>query len=98
MDCRKSTPWIAFISPERGSGKTRALEVTEPLVPNPIHAVNVEFRKVGNEEAGLPTILYDEVDTLFGSKVQDTGKCAGCSTPDIDAAPSQADALLSEKK
>ena len=62
-------------------GKTRALEVTEPLVPNPIHAVNVtpayRFRKVGNEEAGLPTILYDEVDTLFGSKVQDTGEVRG---------------------
>jgi hypothetical protein len=81
MDCRESTPWIAFISPERGSGKTRALEVTEPLVPNPIHAVNVtpayRFRKVGNEEAGLPTILYDEVDTLFGSKVQYTGEVRG---------------------
>ena len=30
------------------------------------------FRKVGDEEGGRPTILYDEVDTLFGSKVQDT--------------------------
>lgn len=81
MDCWESTPRIAFNSPERGSGKTRALEVTEPLVPNPIHAVNVTpaylFRKVGDEEAGLPTILYDEVDTLFGSKVQDTGEVRG---------------------
>jgi len=81
MQCWESTPRIAFNSPERGSGKTRALEVTEALVPNPIHAVNVTpaylFRKVGDEEAGLPTILYDEVDTLFGSRVQDTGEVRG---------------------
>jgi len=76
MDCWESTPRIAFVSPERGSGKTRALEITEALTPNPVHAVNVSpaylFRKVGDEDGGRPTILYDEVDTLFGSKVQDT--------------------------
>jgi hypothetical protein len=81
MDCWESTPRIAFNSPERGSGKTRALEVTEPLVPNPVHAVNVSpaylFRKVGDDEGGRPTILYDEIDTLFGSKVQDTGEIRG---------------------
>ncbi len=81
MDRWELTPRIAFNSPERGSGKTRALEVTEPLVPNPVHAVNVTpaylFRKVGDEEAGRPTILYDEVDTLFDSKVRDTGEVRG---------------------
>ena len=81
MDCWKSTPRIAFVSPERGSGKTRALEITEALTPNPVHAVNVSpaylFRKVGDEDGGRPTILYDEVDTLFGSKVQDTGEIRG---------------------
>ena len=50
-------------------------------MPNPVHAVNVTpaylFRKVGDAESGLPTILYDEVDTLFGSKVQDTGEVRG---------------------
>ena len=35
MDVWDSTPRIAFLSPEPGSGKTRALEVTELLVPNP---------------------------------------------------------------
>jgi uncharacterized protein DUF3631 len=80
MDCWASTPRIAFNSPERGSGKTRALEVTEPLVPNPVHAVNVTpaylFRKVG-DQSGPPTILYDEVDTLFASKVLDSGEVRG---------------------
>ncbi len=45
----ESTPRIAFLSPEPASGKSRALEVTEPLVPRPVHAVNTSpaylFRK-----------------------------------------------------
>lgn len=68
MDAWESTPRIAFLSPEPGSGKSRALEACELLVPNPVNAVNVSvaylFRKVG-DEAGRPTILYDEVDTVF---------------------------------
>ncbi|OBG60453.1 hypothetical protein A5704_02225 [Mycobacterium sp. E735] len=69
MDCWESTPRFAFLSPEPASGKTRALEVTEPLVPRPVHAVNVTsaylFRKI-SDPAGLPTVLYDEIDTVFG--------------------------------
>ena len=41
MDRWESTPRIAFLSPEPGSGKTRALQVTELLVPNAVSAVNV---------------------------------------------------------
>jgi hypothetical protein len=71
MDAWESTPRIAFLSPEPGSGKSRALEASELLVPNPVNAVNVSvaylFRKVGDEE-GRPTILYDEVDTVFTAK------------------------------
>jgi hypothetical protein len=78
MEAWDSTPRIAFMSEERNSGKTRALEVTDPLVPSPVHAVNVTpaylFRKVGPDEDTRPTILYDEVDTLFGSKAPDTGE------------------------
>lgn len=68
------TPRIAFLSAEPSSGKTRALEVTELLVPRPVAAVNVSpaylFRKIGSEE-GVPTILYDEIDTVFGPKAKD---------------------------
>jgi hypothetical protein len=74
MDCWDSTPRIAFLSPEPGSGKSRALEVTEPLVDRPIHAVNTTpaflFRKV-SDDGGLPVILYDEIDTVFGPKAKD---------------------------
>ena len=71
MDAWESTPRIAFLSPEPGSGKTRALEVTELLVPRAVEAINTTpaylFRKVSDPD-GLPTILYDEVDTIFGPR------------------------------
>jgi hypothetical protein len=74
MGAWESTPRIAFLSPEPGSGKTRAMEVTELLVPNPVAAVNVTpaylFRKVGSED-GPPTILFDEIDTVFGPKARE---------------------------
>ena len=74
MEVWESTPRLAFLSPEPASGKSRALEVTEPLVPRPVHAVNATpaylFRKV-SDPAGLPTILYDEVDTVFGPRAKD---------------------------
>lgn len=80
MDQWDSTPRIAFLSPEPGSGKSRALEVTEPLVPRPVHAVNTTpaylFRKV-SDEAGAPTILYDEIDTVFGPKAKDNEDVRG---------------------
>src|SRR5262249_16085050 len=70
----ESTPRIAFLSPEPASGKTRSMEVTELLVPDPVAAVNVTpaylFRKVGGE-AGPPTILFDEIDTVFGPKAKE---------------------------
>ncbi|MDX0657909.1 DUF3631 domain-containing protein [Sinorhizobium medicae] len=72
MDCWESTPRLGFLSPEAASGKTRALELTELMVPNPLQAVNVTpaylFRKVGGKP--LPTVLFDEIDTVFGPRVK----------------------------
>ena len=80
MAAWNSTPRLAFLSPEPASGKTRALEVTELLVPNPVQAVNVTpaylFRKVG-DAAGPPTVLYDEIDTVFGPKAKDNEEIRG---------------------
>jgi hypothetical protein len=80
MDQWDSTPRIAFLSPEPGSGKSRALEVTEPLVPRPVHAVNTSpaylFRKVSDPE-GAPTLLYDEIDTVFGPRAKDNEDIRG---------------------
>jgi hypothetical protein len=73
MDRWDTTPRLAFLSAEPASGKSRALEITELLVPCPVTAVNVSpaylFRKVGCEEGA--TILYDEIDTVFGPKAKD---------------------------
>jgi hypothetical protein len=41
MGAWESTPRIAFLSPEPASGKTRSMEVSELLVPDPVAAVNV---------------------------------------------------------
>src|SRR5262245_43422738 len=80
MDAWESTPRLAFLSPEPASGKTRALEITELLVPNPVEAINVTpaylFRKVGDDEA-KPTILYDEIDTVFGPKAKENEEIRG---------------------
>ena len=80
MDDWDSTPRIAFLSPEPGSGKSRALEVTEPLVNRPVHAVNTTpaylFRKVSDPD-GIPVILYDEIDTVFGPKAKDNEDMRG---------------------
>ena len=80
MERWESTPRLAFLSPEPGSGKSRALEVTELLVPRPVHAVNTTpaylFRKV-SDEAGLPTILFDEIDTVFGPRAKENEDIRG---------------------
>jgi hypothetical protein len=80
MDQWESTPRIAFLSPEPSSGKTRALELTETMVPNPIEAVNATpaylFRKVSDPD-GLPTILFDEIDTIFGPRAKDNEEIRG---------------------
>jgi len=80
LDAFDTSPRLAFLSPEPGSGKTRALEILELLVPRPLLTVNSTpaylFRKV-SDEAGTPTILYDEIDTVFGPKAKDNEDIRG---------------------
>jgi hypothetical protein len=80
MELWEATPRLAFLSAEPASGKTRALEITELLVPRPVAAVNVSpaylFRKVASEE-GAPTILFDEIDTVFGPKAKENEELRG---------------------
>lgn len=80
MECWESTPRLGFLSPEPGSGKTRALELTETLVPRPVEAVNATaaylFRKVSDPD-GLPTILFDEIDTVFGPRAKENEDIRG---------------------
>jgi hypothetical protein len=69
FDAFESTPRLAIISAEKGSGKTRTLEILDLLVPRPVMSANmstaVMFRIIGKTH---PTILFDEIDTIFGPK------------------------------
>ena len=80
LDMFETTPRLALLSPEPGSGKTRALEILEMLVLRPLLTVNVSpaylFRKVADED-GPPTILYDEIDTVFGAKARENEDIRG---------------------
>ncbi|MFJ8000748.1 DUF3631 domain-containing protein [Streptomyces sp. NPDC096310] len=79
LDCFDSTPRIAFLSPEPGSGKSRALEVMETLVPNRMVAAQASASAMFRAVAGnaRPTILFDEVDTVFGPKAGDNEPLRG---------------------
>jgi hypothetical protein len=74
MDAWESTPRLAFLSAEPTSGKTRSLEISEPMVPSAVSTVNASvaylFRKAGSDE-GQPTVFFDEIDTIFGPKAKD---------------------------
>lgn len=77
--CFETTPRLAFLSPEPGSGKSRALEVIEALVSDPVLTMNASvsylFRRMSVEDgAPLPAVLFDEVDTVFGRKVSDSNE------------------------
>jgi uncharacterized protein DUF3631 len=80
MSLWESTPRIAFLSAEPASGKSRALEVSELPVPRPMEAVNMSpsalFRSIGSDD-GLPTILHDEIDTVFGPKAKENEEIRG---------------------
>jgi hypothetical protein len=62
------TPRLAFMSEEKSSGKTRALEVTEHFVPDALLAFSlsaaVVIRLVSQRRR---TLLYDEIDSVFGN-------------------------------
>lgn len=71
MEAWFSTPRLAVLSPEPGSGKSRVLEMTALLVPRPLlSAVSSSafiMRSIADQES-RPTILYDEIDAIFGPK------------------------------
>lgn len=68
IDAFQSTPRLLIKSAEKQSGKTRLQEVLELVVARPRAAANVTtpalFRMIGDDDP--PTILLDEIDTIFG--------------------------------
>lgn len=68
-----ATPYLNAYSPEPGSGKTTLLDVLELTARNAIQADNltepVLFRMIDDRR---PTLLFDEVDAVFGKKNSDS--------------------------
>lgn len=68
IDRFDTTPRLVFSSTQKGSGKTRALEVTETTSANPVRAADLTaptlYRLI---ESRSPTLLLDEYDVLFRS-------------------------------
>lgn len=63
-------PRLVIRSAEKRSGKSRLLEIVDGLVHCPLRAVNATtayvFRSLDRDPP--PTLLFDEVDTIFGSR------------------------------
>ncbi|MFD3544147.1 DUF3631 domain-containing protein [Streptomyces sp. NPDC058655] len=62
-------PRLAVVAPGKRCGKSRLLEVLHESVHEPLITISASaaaiFRSIG--EANPPTLLVDEVDTIFGS-------------------------------
>lgn len=65
-------PRLVIRSAEKRSGKSRLLEVIDALSHSPLRVVNASvayiFRSLGGEHP--PTLLIDEADSIFGTKVK----------------------------
>ena len=84
-----STPRLAFLSPEPGSGKTRALEVIGSLVRHPMHAINCTpaalFRSVADLEHRPDHPVRRDRHRSSGRGPRTTRRSAASSTPDTAA-------------
>jgi hypothetical protein len=64
-----TTPYLAIVSPEKRSGKTRLLEVLELLVHEGLPTANTSDAALFRSISQLtPTVLLDEVDAVFKSR------------------------------
>jgi hypothetical protein len=76
LECYDVTPRLAFISVERSSGKTRALEILKELTYDGnlmVHFSNSWLFRSINVPDGerVPTMLLDEADNFFMGKLND---------------------------
>jgi len=70
MELWDITPRMGFFSPEPGSGKSRALEVSRRLANNPMPTASItgaSFMRMVHE--GDYTIFIDELEGIYGSAV-----------------------------
>ena len=75
IEIADTTPYLSISSAEKQSGKSRLLETLAQLVPRAMEAANVSdaalFRALSGDN-GPATLLYDEVDALFGKQASNT--------------------------
>jgi hypothetical protein len=68
FEAAAATPYMLVVSPERRSGKSRALEVCEVLVRRARIASSISaaalYQLIEKEK---PTMLIDEIDSIFGA-------------------------------
>lgn len=68
----ETTPYLHICSPTKRAGKSRLLDVLEALCRKPLRAAGATeaalFRAISDRH---PTILFDEIDTIFGPKARD---------------------------
>jgi hypothetical protein len=71
-DAAEATPYLSIRSAEKRSGKSLLLEVLGLLAARPLTTANISdaalFRAI---TAQHPTLLFDEVDAIFGPKARD---------------------------
>ena len=100
LDCFDSTPRMAFLSPEPGSGKSRALEIVETLVPRPMVAVNASaaalFRVGVRTATDGPRSSSTRSTPSSAPRPETTRNCAASSTPDTAAPGSPTGASATE--
>lgn len=67
-----TTPRLALLSPEPGSGKTRVLEVLALLVAAPMLVFNASAAAIFRTlTTSMRTLLFDEVDAIFKNRGKD---------------------------
>lgn len=67
FEAAENTPYLQICSAEKQSGKTRLLEVLEPLILNPWLTGRVTAAVLARKiDAQSPTLLLDETDAAFG--------------------------------
>ena len=65
-------PRLAINSPEKRCGKSRLLEIIGGTCHQPLKSMNATvaaiFRSIGGDHP--PTLLFDEADAMFGTKIK----------------------------
>jgi hypothetical protein len=86
-DAADTTPYLAVMGPTWGCGKTRVLEVLEPIVDRPWPVVQPSPAVVYHKAEEGATLLMDEFDAQFGRRadpmraILDAGHRRGATVP-----------------